>query len=97
MTLKEIQESEWYKKRPKVIQEAINKLPPIHPYKFKDSGKQCIIRSYEEHKSGKLEDVTCTVVKTGIGGVMAESGLGVFDKDIGVFGVSLDDLEAWED
>lgn len=97
MTLKEIQESDWYKERPKVIQEAINLLPPIQLYKFKNSGKQCSIRSYEEPESGKVEDVTCTVVKTGIGGVMAESELGSLDKDWGVFGVSIDDLEVWED
>lgn len=96
MDLKEIQQSDWYKERPKVIQDAIDKLPPIQMYKFKNSGKQCWVHSYEEPDSGNLDEVTCTVVKTGIGGVMADAGLGMLDTNA-VFGVSLDDLEVWVD
>lgn len=95
VTLEELKQTDWYKERPKVIQEAICKKPPIRMYKFKDSGKQCYIHSYEEPNSDKLEDVTCTVQKTGKGGPLAEMGLGSLDTN-GVFGVPLDDLEPWE-
>lgn len=96
MTLEELQQKEWYKKRPEVIRQAIDKLPPIQLYKFKANGKQCRIVSYEEPQSGKLEDVTCTVIKTGVGGPMAEMGMSALDGN-GVFGVKLDDLEVWND
>ena len=94
MTLEELQQDIWYKERPEIIKQAIDKLPPIQLYKFKDTGKQCYIISFEEPKNGKLEDVTCTVQKTGVGGPMAEMGLGNLDSNI-VFGLSLDDLEVW--
>lgn len=96
MTLEDLKQSDWYKERPLVIQQAIDIIPPTQLYKFKDSGKQCAIMSYEEPESGKLEDVTCTVAKTGIGGAMAHMGLGNLDTN-GVFGVKLDDLEKWTD
>ncbi len=96
MNLEELQQTEWYKCRPEVIKQAIDKLPPIHLYKFKETGKQCQIVSFEEPESDKLEDVTCTVQKTGIGGVMAEMGLGAMDTNQ-VFGVKLDDLVIWTD
>ena len=94
MTLEELKETDWYKERPEIIQQAICKLPPTQLYKFKDSGKQCHIYSYDEPKSNKFEDVTCTVHKTGIGGAMAEMGLGSLDANM-VFGVKLDRLEPW--
>ena len=94
MTLRELKETDWYKERPVVIQQAVCILPPICLYKFKSSGKQCIIYSFEESASCKLEDVTVTVIKTGVGGALAEMGLGSLDKN-GVFGVKLDDLEPW--
>ena len=96
MTLEELKESNWYKERPEVIQQAICILPPICLYKFKDSGKQCVIYSFSEPESNKLEDVTITVQKTGIGGPMAEMGLGLLDTNK-VFGVRLDDLEPWNE
>ena len=96
MDLTELKQTDWYKERPEVIKQAIDKLPPIQLYKFKDSGKQCQLVSFEEPESGKLEDVTCTVQKTGVGGVMDEMGLGALDTN-GVFGVKLDDLELWVD
>ena len=97
MKLKELKESEWFQQRPEVIQQAIDKRPPTQLYKFKDSGKQCGIISYEEPEKGKLEDVTCTVVKTGKGGPLEVIGLSIIDKDEQVFDVSLDDLEVWDD
>ena len=96
MTLEELKESNWYKERPEVIQQAICILPLICLYKFKDSGKQCVIYSFSEPESNKLEDVTITVQKTGIGGPMAEMGLGLLDTNK-VFGVRLDDLEPWNE
>lgn len=96
MTLQELKESDWYISRPDIIKEAINLLPPICLYKFKDSGKQCFIYSYEEPESNKVEDVTVTVQKTGVGGSLAEMGLGKIDTNQ-VFGVKLQDLIKWED
>ena len=96
MTLEEVKQTKWYKERPEVIKQAINKRPPIQLYKFKESGKQCMIISFEEPKNGKLDNVTCTVKKTGIGGAMDKMGLSALDTNK-VFGVKLDDLEVWID
>lgn len=95
-TLKEIQELDWYKERPKVIQEAINTLPPIAMMRFKSSKKECYILSWEEPKSGLLEDITVTVQKTGMGGSLQKSfspGKPLALDTNKVFGVHLDDLE----
>lgn len=94
MTLEELKKEDWYKERPDVIKQAIEILPPIRLYKFKNSGKQCYIRSFEEPESGKLEDVTVTVQKTGVGGALANAGLAMLDTNA-VFGLSLTDLEPW--
>lgn len=96
MTLQELKQMDWYKERPKVIQDAIEILPPITLYKFKNSGKQCHIVSYEEPESGEAKDVTVTVQKTEKGGVMADAGLGMLDFNA-VLGLRLDDLEPWQD
>lgn len=95
MTIEEIRETDWYKERPEVIKQAIELLPPTQLYMFKTDGKQCTIYSYEEPKSGKIEDVTITVQKTGIGGVLSDIGLGIFDTNL-VFGVKIDDLELYQ-
>lgn len=96
MTVEEFQKTEWFLQRPELIQKAIITLPPICHYKFKNSGKQCYIISYDEPESQLLEDVTVTVQKTGVGGAMAEMGMGQLDTNQ-VFGVKLDDLEKWTD
>ena len=96
MELQELKRTDWYKERPKIIQEAIGVLLPTKLYKFKDSGKQCELISFEEPESGKIEDVTCTVQKTGVGGLMEEMGFGSLDTNQ-VFGVKINDLEEWED
>jgi hypothetical protein len=96
MTLEELKQHAWYKSRPEVIQRAIDKLPPIHLYKVKSTGKQCYIVSYEEPESGKVEDVTITVQKTGKGGSLEKMGLGALDTNQ-VFGYKLDDMEIWEE
>jgi len=88
----ELKSSEWYQSRPQIIKDAIELLPPTQLYQFKDSKKQCFIFSYEEPKSGKLEDVTVTVEKIGVGGPMAAMGLGSLDTNR-VFGIKMDSLE----
>ncbi|GAB3975501.1 hypothetical protein GCM10028806_33200 [Spirosoma terrae] len=93
-TLEELQQTEWYRTRPSIIQEAIDYLPPLYVYRFKNSGKQCVIVSYGEPEE-EGGPVTVTVQKTGEGGSMAELGLGILDQHQ-VFGVSLDDLERVE-
>lgn len=95
MTLEEIKQSDWYKERPSVIQEAINKLPPTTLYKSKATGKQCYIVAYTEPDE-ECSEVTLTVQKTGIGGAFADAGFGALDRNA-VFGLKLDDLEVWED
>ena len=94
MTLNELKQTDWYQERPDSIKEAIEKLPPIVLYKFKNSGKQCHIISYDEDK--ETGEITLTVQKTGLGGAMAQMGLGTLDTNA-VFGVKLDDLEPWTD
>ena len=94
MDLQELKITDWYKERPIVIRKAIDLLPPTKLYKFKSSGKQCALISYEEPENKKLEDVTVTVQKTGIGGVMEGTGLEVFGTNQ-VFGVKINDLEEW--
>lgn len=96
MELQDLKQTEWYKERPVVIQKAIDLLPPTKLYRFKDSKKQCQLISFEEPKSNKLEDVTVTVQKTGVGGGMDEMGLAGLE-DNQVFGVKLTDLEEWAD
>jgi len=93
--LKKLKKSDWYKERPVVIQQAINLLTPTQMWKLKNSGKQCMIYSYEEPVSGKLEDVTVTVTLTGRGGVMDSMGLGMLDT-YKVSGIKFNDLEPWE-
>ena len=96
MDLAQLKETDWYKGRPAVIKQAIDRLPPIRLYKFKDSGKQCYIISFEEPESDKIEDVTCTVQKTGVGGAMAEIGFMFSQLDTNqVFGVKLPELEEY--
>jgi hypothetical protein len=80
MTLQELKETDWYKERPELIKQAMEILPPIQQYRFKDSKEICFIVSIKEPESNKLEDVTLTVQKIGQGGVK-------------VFEVHLNDLE----
>jgi len=96
MELQDLKQTDWYKERPVVIQNAIELLPPTKMYRFKSSKKQCHLISYEEPKSKKLDDVTVTVQKTGVGGAMDEMELGSLDTNQ-VFGVKLTDLEEWID
>lgn len=92
MHLRELKQTDWYKERPALIQKAINLLPPTKLYRL--NGKQCQIISYEEGE--KSDDVTVTVQKTGVGGVLVKMGLGALDTNQ-VFGVKLTDLEEWTD
>jgi hypothetical protein len=79
----------WYNTKPQVIKDAIDMLPPDKMYMFKDSKKECYITSYEEPQSGKLEDVTVTVQKTGEGSIWGLESINMNR----VFGVKLTDLE----
>lgn len=83
--------NEWFKKRPKIIQEAILKRPPDKTYQFITSKKQCYIISYQE-PSSPGNAVTLVVQKTGTGGPLAAMGLSAIDQNQ-VFGVQLDDIE----
>lgn len=93
--LKELKDTGWYKTRPECIQQAIELRPPVLVYAL--HGKGCHIVSYEEPESGKLEDVTVTVKKNGIG---EDKGLGAaFNAAMhtnSVFGVKLDDLKPFD-
>lgn len=95
-TIEKLRKTKWYKTSSDIIRQAIELLPPTQFYQFKDSGKQCFLISYEEPLSGKLKDVTVTVQKTGIGGVLNDDGIFSFmDKGWGVFGVKLNKLKPW--
>lgn len=94
MTLEEFKNTDWYKETPPVIKQAIDLIPPIKLYRFKDSKKQCFIVGYEEPESDKAEDVTLVVQKTGKGGALSEMGLGGLDTNQ-VFDVKQTDLEEW--
>lgn len=93
--LEKLKEDEWYKTRPEIIKQIIDKYDPTILWKFKSSGKQCYIYAYNEPKSGKLEDITLEVQKTGVGGILDQMGLGVLDTNM-VEGVKPEDLEPWE-
>jgi hypothetical protein len=95
-TIERLRKTKWYKTRPEIIQQAVELLPPMGLYKFKDTGKQCVIIGYSEPKNGKFKDVTVTVQKTGVGGVLNECGdFSFLDKGWNVFGVKLTDLEPY--
>lgn len=98
----------WFKKRPKVIQEAIIKRPPNKLYKIKSTREQCYILGYSEPDSVRccgnkenIAEVTMRVQKTGIKEYkdVAEEMLHQINgfKDCEVFGLKLDDLEEWKD
>jgi len=92
--IKQMEAFKWYQELPEIIKQIVELFPPTQLYKFKNSGKQCYIISIEEPESGKIEDVTVTVQKTGVGGVMDEIGLGLLDNNQ-VFGVKITDIEPW--
>ena len=88
--LEELQNSDWYKTRPEIIQRTIDNYSPFDLFEFKDSKKQCHIIAYTEPDED-FSEVTLMVQKTGIGGVMYDLGLGSLDI-YKVFGVKLTDL-----
>ena len=89
MTMEDVKKDKWYLSRPKVIQDFMDIVSPIRPHKFKDSGKHCYVVSIQEPISGKLEDVSCTVTKTGYGGA---TGFNPLDTN-SVFGIKPADIE----
>lgn len=94
MTLKDIQNSDWYKTRPAIIQKAIDNYSPLDVYTL-ESGKQCTLISYEEPESGLYEDVTVTVQKNGYGTLLVPHGFNPLDTNK-VFGVKLTDIKKLE-
>ena len=94
-TIEKLRKTKWYKTRPIAIQKVIELFPPMGLYKFKDIGKQCVIISYDEPKD-KSKEITLTVQKTGVGGILNERGhFSFLDKGWNVFGVKLTDIELW--
>ena len=93
MDLKELKQTEWYKERPKIIQQIICKFPPFYTYRFKYSQKEFNIIGYEEPlELNDPDDVTFIVQKTGNGGVLGQFGLGILDTNQ-VFGVEQGNIE----
>lgn len=86
--------SEWFKTRPQIIKDAIVKLPPTKLYRLKETGKQCKLYSYTEPNDDN-EEVTVTVILTGVGGPLDGTGFEKLDEGLRVFGYKLDDLEPW--
>lgn len=58
ISMKKILNSEWYKERPRAVQQAIRMYPPGW-YKM-NTGQEVRLYSYEENKKGKCK--TCKVV-----------------------------------
>lgn len=94
MLIEELKQTNWYKSRPKIIQQVMDMIHPMQFYKLKETGKQCYIISIEEPISGKFEDITFIVQKTGIGGLLEKIGLSELDTNQ-VFNVKFEDLEPW--
>lgn len=95
-TLEEIQELEWYKELPIAVKKAVDKYPPMHVYRFKNSKKEFYIVAYdEEDPLDPNTKVTLRVQKSGKGGALAEIGMGELDTNQ-VFGVELDSIELAE-
>ena len=83
MTVEELKESDWYKERPQIIKDLIDK---VNPYLFhKLHGDIVAVEAFNENG-------TIRIVKTGYGGVMEEMGLGMLNRGMGVFGVHPEDL-----
>ena len=79
---------DWYNGLPPLIKEAVKDHPPTNMYSL--NGKQCYILSFDEPESGKLEDITVTVQKTGVGSMFPSLNTNQ------VFEVKLSDLKPWE-
>lgn len=45
---------EWYRTRPKAVQEAMDRLPPWNTYRLKETGQTGRLYSYEEHSDGSV-------------------------------------------
>ena len=85
---------QWRDSLPPSVREIVDDYPPIHIYRFKDSQKQFIIKSYQvDSDTGEL---TCTAYKIGQGGAMASMGLGLLDTNL-VFGVRFDNIEFYSE
>ena len=54
--------SDWYKERPQIVKDIINKLPPTIAYRVKETDQKCVIYSYRAANDDTLDKVTLTVV-----------------------------------
>ena len=96
MTLEELHNTDFYKTAVDIVKKAIDYIPPTMMYKFKDSGKQCYILSYDfNDEDTDFMKVTLTVQKTGKDASMTPLGFENLHQNK-VFNVKLDDLEPWE-
>lgn len=85
-----VQDSSFYKTRPKAIQKMIDKTPPTHEYKINETGHVCTIYSYEEGGS-------ITVLRE-INDIDRVSGkLGDEITHLNVFGLTPEDITKLED
>lgn len=97
MTLRELQQSEWYLSKPLIIQEVFDVLPPFETFRITQTGAQCFLYSISEPESGDLDDVVVSVIQTGIGGFFWSIGLGHYEKGTIIHGILIDELEKWRD
>lgn len=84
-TIEEVTKSEWFKTRPKEIQQVILEYPPTQYYALNE--KQCYIHSYSEG-----DPITVTIYKTG-----RSLTPQLLPQTNGVFGVDPKDLTSWDD
>jgi len=77
-----LKKSDWYKNRPKLVQEKFDEYPPYNTYQL--NGKNVFLYSLDENKDGSVS--TCTV------NIVEEANPGGLLFGRRVFGVALSDL-----
>lgn len=82
-----VQDTDWYKERPPLIQQKIDAYPPDRLYRQKSTGRIVYLYSYEEGDDGQCEMCTITITKR-------FNPTCVLDRR--VFDVPLEDLEEME-
>lgn len=82
-----VQDTDWYKARPLLIQQKIDLYPPDRLYRMKSTQQIVYLYSYEENDDGLCETCTITITRK-------FNPTCVLDRR--VFGVRLDDLEEVE-
>lgn len=84
----EVQASDWYKSKSELVRQLIDMCPPTQYYRIRSTGRKCVLYSYGEPESQKVEDATFTL-KT-IDGFLGLNHV-VFGLKFGV------DFEAWKE